>query len=596
MGGTLFEDVVGLTCAAGYEGNPPDLVCGSSLTWSAPTGCELIMCDEPSQTGYTFQHSGNFNVDQTVTTTCANNYEGTGTSVTCLSNGEWSLATGCTELGCGYPLQTGYSFTVGSTDIGESATAVCASGYGGTASSVECMWDTQWTQATGCVPLDCPAPSQTGYVFQTGDSFYTSERNSSCGTGYEIAANSDWTNRSVVCQSDQSWTQASGCAVVDCGSPANVSGYVTADGASTYQAIRTVSCAEGYAVAGTLNVLSCTAEGLWTAPGGCAVKDCGSSLNTAYTYGTVTDTTYGSTVTVTGCSANYEYDGVEMTTELTCGSNGAWSGITGCVPLPEFVTLVLPQVVSAQFSDSVSRLIITFDIATNTPADSSCATLLHADSLSGYGEGYSCNWNSATELSVTMGNNPTVTLTDTVSILGGIISSSSGNGFMEASSTPVLAPETTLVVTAVVSGSEIVGVCDDIILAAESSTGNGGRTFSYSWHMVEENNPGLSNAEFSAVRDYLANITSATATVPNSILLTGEEYVFTLKVINWLGGADETDFTVTRLTIPVPRIVLSTTDLVQSLDKSYTVTATGYVPEVECVDTVLSSEYHFSYE
>jgi len=143
------------TCSAGFVVD--------TTTPSSPT-CTYRDCGAPSvQTGYTF-NSGTTYYTSTRTATCASGYSGTATSITCGANGQWSASAGCT-LNCSTsPTQTNYVIATGASNQGATRTVTCGSGYSGTASSITCGTNSAWSISSGCT-LNCStSPTQTGYT------------------------------------------------------------------------------------------------------------------------------------------------------------------------------------------------------------------------------------------------------------------------------------------------------------------------------------------------------------------------------------------------------------------------------------------------
>ena len=163
-------------------------------------------CGTPSQVGYSFTTSTTTYGSVSSSVACAVGYTGTASSISCQSSGLWTSASGCSMIDCGTPSQAGYTFSYTNTLYGSTATAVCATGYIGTASSVTCQSGGTWSTSSGCTIVSCPSsPTQTGYVISAGSSTYGSTRTVSCSSGYTGTATS------ITCQSDGSWTVSSGC-------------------------------------------------------------------------------------------------------------------------------------------------------------------------------------------------------------------------------------------------------------------------------------------------------------------------------------------------------------------------------------------------
>ncbi len=80
-----------VTCNFGFSGSG-FAICGTSGVFSIPS-CSAADCTTPNQNGYIFS-GGSSAYGSTRTATCASNYSGTPTSITCQSGG-WTLSEGC---------------------------------------------------------------------------------------------------------------------------------------------------------------------------------------------------------------------------------------------------------------------------------------------------------------------------------------------------------------------------------------------------------------------------------------------------------------------------------------------------------------------
>jgi len=241
------------TCSAGFVVD--------TTTPSSPT-CTYRDCGAPSvQTGYTF-NSGTTYYTSTRTATCASGYSGTATSITCGANGQWSASAGCT-LNCSTsPTQTNYVIATGASNQGATRTVTCGSGYSGTASSITCGTNSAWSTSSGCT-LNCStSPTQTGYTVSAGASNQGATRTTSCASGYS------GTGTSITCQSNSAWSSASGC-TLNCNAPSQT-GYTFASGGLNQGATRTATCASGYT--GTASTITCGTNSVWSTSSGCTAS------------------------------------------------------------------------------------------------------------------------------------------------------------------------------------------------------------------------------------------------------------------------------------------------------------------------------------
>jgi len=379
-----------VTCTTGYTGTPPNLICDSGQ-WTALTGCTLINCGTPSQTGYTFTVSATTYGSTSSAQSCVTGYTGSASSITCQISGGWTTSSGCTIVNCGTPSQTGYTFTTSATTYGATSSATCASGYLGTATSISCQSSGVWTSSSGCT-LVCPSsPTQTGYVIAAGSSSTGSTRTVTCATGYYGTATS------ITCQSNASWTTSTGCLPNDCGAPSWI-GYTFSSGSTTYGGgTRTASCATGYTGTSTTTI-TCPASGGWTvssgsAPTGCTIITCSGQPASATGY---TISSGGSTTRTVFCAAGYS----GTPSMLVCQSSGSWSTPSGCsldTDRPQIFTDVMSLISSSSAQATATAVCPTGSVITGCSCwseDNSCQSGATASVTANGGTG-SCtatNW------------------------------------------------------------------------------------------------------------------------------------------------------------------------------------------------------------
>jgi len=277
-------------------------------------------CGYPSAVGYVFS-AGSSEYLSIRSVTCAEGYTGFASSVTCQLTGAWTLPSGCTVVGCGYPTHTGYVFAQGSSAGGTVLTSTCAPGYFGTGSSITCQSSSSWTVATGCTIISCPTPvAQTGYVLGSGNMTYGSLFSMTCAVGYSGVATS------ILCHSSGDWFASEGCYIVDCGDPAVSAAYTVDTGCTTYGCALHVHCAVGYS--GSESYISCLSDGTWQQASGCSPISCASSPAFSGYVIAAGSSIYASTRTST-CAIGYQGTG----TNITCQFSGSWTSPAGCTLL-----------------------------------------------------------------------------------------------------------------------------------------------------------------------------------------------------------------------------------------------------------------------
>jgi len=224
-GNSYYLQTRSVTCGTGYTGSGCTITCnadtaGSSYGWSSISGCTIRNCGTPvAGTGYVVGTGSATTYGATYSMSCATGYFGTAASLTCQSSGSWTDQTGCTIRDCGIPSITGYVFAVNLTTTFDAVvTAVCdeGAGYLGTATNISCLADSHWSNASGCVLVDCGFPEfGEGYLITGSSNFYGSTATVSCDSGYVGASTS------ITCQDSGEWTDHGVCEPPASGSSAN---------------------------------------------------------------------------------------------------------------------------------------------------------------------------------------------------------------------------------------------------------------------------------------------------------------------------------------------------------------------------------------
>ncbi len=132
---------------------------------------------EPTFDGYVIG-SGDSTEGSSRTVSCASGYAGNPGPITCQSDGLWTLTSGCSPTSSGScptsPVQDGYVIASGSSSAGSTRTVSCAAGFTGAATSITCQSNFQWTLSSGCSGSSsgsCPSsPVFEGYVVASGSS------------------------------------------------------------------------------------------------------------------------------------------------------------------------------------------------------------------------------------------------------------------------------------------------------------------------------------------------------------------------------------------------------------------------------------------
>ena len=225
-----------------------------------------------------------------------------------------------------------------------------------------------------------------------------------------------------------------------------------------------------------------------------------------------------------------------------------------------------------------------------------CSPFLSSETLSLLGTNPTCVWSSASVLDVIFGSDPLFSLTDDVVIMS--------NVFRTAADRPLNPNEYVLdasaienppVAVAVITGPNQIGACDDAVFSATMSYGNAARSLTYTWTLTSELNPGVDATLLSDLNDILTtagNVASVTL-----LELVAGDYVITLDVSNWMGGADTTTFAFTRNAVPVPILSMTSPAITSFVSASPDISVIASPPNMDCTadDTDDSNTFTFAW-
>lgn len=249
--------------------------------------------------------------DAGVTCTCADGFEGEGT-------------TECLPVDCGgLDTPENGSLAVDATTFGATATYECDTGFTivGDAERT-CQADGTWSGTEPfCSSVDCGALSApTNGSVDAPSTGFSATATYACNTGYLLVGDTTRT-----CQMSGAWSGAAPtCRLVDCGSlPAPTEGTVMTD-RTTLGGTATYACNEGWRTTDP-TTRTCLSTGSWSgrAPT-CGPVDCGPLTAPANGNVGAASTTFGS-LAVYSCNDGYELVGSNM---RECQANGTWSGVT----------------------------------------------------------------------------------------------------------------------------------------------------------------------------------------------------------------------------------------------------------------------------
>ncbi|XP_052280648.1 sushi, von Willebrand factor type A, EGF and pentraxin domain-containing protein 1-like isoform X2 [Dreissena polymorpha] len=205
------------------------------------------------------------------------------------------------------------------TTNGLIATLTCHFGYILNGSNTtECASNGEWNHTgQNCVPVDCgPLPTLSYGTASSTDTTYRSTATITCHTGYSLHGNA-----TLTCNSNGIWGNVEGaCEPLDCGTFKRPNNSFVSTTNTTYGSTATITCYIGYKLYGR-NTSTCNSNGMWSNVGHlCTPVDCGRYPRPTQSWISTGPTTYNSTVIIT-CFPGYKLTGTGIS---TCEENGKW--------------------------------------------------------------------------------------------------------------------------------------------------------------------------------------------------------------------------------------------------------------------------------
>jgi hypothetical protein len=271
--------VCSLTCRADLDLiGEASTFCQYDGTWTEIPDCTgIVNCPiYAAPAGYSIVGDCDNSFNTTCVLSCAVGYEGMGTSVTCMFDGNWTtianLSEFCTELPpCpAVDLGEAYITDVCSNTSGTECGYSCAQGYQGFNSSAYCNSSGIWDLGSTCIAIPaCPTYQlQNGYAFNgTCDDEVGSVCHLKCADGYSGLA------MPVFCTSSLQWMETSGCTVVpSCPAVTVPVGYLLNATCSDMSsgALCAYHCSSKYK--GDASSIVCL-DGVWTTFSGCVESE-----------------------------------------------------------------------------------------------------------------------------------------------------------------------------------------------------------------------------------------------------------------------------------------------------------------------------------
>ena len=319
---------VNFQCNLGYELNGNDsLFCTSEGIWDGMVpSCNLVNCESPAEPVNGGIIGENYTYGSVLKFECNDGYILSGSkTLKCTENGTWNAtAAVCEVVNCSDPgipdngQRHGESF-----EYEANITFSCDNGYNLIGSkSISCQSNGIWSLSPPiCSPVSCgnPGTPEKGQQNQNASYTFGSQIEFSCFSGYELNGSS-----SITCKDDGNWTGSlPNCTIISCEPPKQLINGIVLGSTYTYESNITFECNTGYSLQGSSSAI-CLSNKLWSNEGPSCLRHCSVPQATPMLFQSPSKSMYveGDKVTF-WCKKGYELKG---SNELTCNSNGHWSG------------------------------------------------------------------------------------------------------------------------------------------------------------------------------------------------------------------------------------------------------------------------------
>eukprot|EP00026_Physarum_polycephalum_P000154 Phypoly_transcript_00154.p1 GENE.Phypoly_transcript_00154~~Phypoly_transcript_00154.p1 ORF type:complete len:2133 (+),score=340.58 Phypoly_transcript_00154:537-6401(+) len=229
----------------------------------------------------------------------------------------------------------------------------------------------------------------------------------------------------------------------------------------------------------------------------------------------------------------------------SCSCNNDWFGANCSVTIP-------PVFTQAKFAADGLTFLVTFDIDTTYGGQTPnvafpCSNLLAPSTMAYLDPSSSCTWLSRKTLSVAISGNTVIRVGTLVALKNNSIFAYPASVAASNGTQLLLAPDNATVPTLSLTGPSLVGSCDGITISAIVQG-----TFSVPtvnvWSVTS------TTTNLTAVAAFLSNYTQLLPTIPDSLLVSGNTYNFTLSVTNLFNTTATSTLTIKKSLYNVPTI------------------------------------------
>ena len=245
-----------------------------------------------------------------------------------------------------------------------------------------------------------------------------------------------------------------------------------------------------------------------------------------------------------------------------------------------------PRLLSAKLLDDIASVQVTFSEPTDmggagAGVSGGCESFLAPATVAQLGEAPVCVWSDPTMLMALLGRGATLLPLAPVQIAPLTVRNANATSYPVAAAAPLAAPEAPEAPRAVLLAPSDAAACDDVTLDASASTGGGGRSLRFEWHVAASNGE---DAAVAAVLDLQQNAGTAAPLIPAGVLTAGVRYTFTVSVTNFLGAASVTSAVVERSPLPLPAVIVDGTEREVAIGAGAHLEARMALPDTSCAE------------
>eukprot|EP01050_Picozoa_sp_SAG11_P000938 SAG11_NODE_35_length_22255_cov_14.517422_2_plen_6902_part_00 len=257
-----------------------------------------------------------------------------------------------------------------------------------------------------------------------------------------------------------------------------------------------------------------------------------------------------------------------------------------------------PKLILAKFYDELIRIRVVFDRPTNRAnmaKDASCNEIFTDATEEKLGEGALCNWLDASELTISLGFLPNITIGSVLELRTdgkynrGVLTELA-NSYPATGSAKIAISDEKPYVEAIIKGPLTVGTCDTLIIDASLSFGAGLAPLDYNWYATEAKDQLLiSKFPPMAFSTYVA-LQARLEGNGDKIMLEADDlvaetlYGVSVEVQNFVGYADKAYWNFTKIMKSIPIIQLAgDSDIQTKSSKDLVLAGDAVLPTIDCL-------------